>query len=83
MGMGTGHRAESEGVALQIDKQQIIDFLKSQGDQGKADQADKELPQKVDSDNTQHQNILERLGINPMDLVKQFMGGKGGGLPGL
>lgn len=66
---------------MQIDKQQIIDFLKEQGDQGKAEQADQQLPEQVDSDNPQDQSLLEQLGINPMDLVKKFMGG--GGLGGL
>jgi hypothetical protein len=66
---------------MQIDKQQIIDLLKNQGDQQKADQADQELPQQVDSENQEHQNILEKLGINPMDLVKQFT--SGGGFPKL
>ena len=66
---------------MQIDKQQIVEFLQQQGDQGKAQQADQELPQQVDSDNPEHQNLLERLGINPMDLVQKLMGGKGlGGL---
>lgn len=63
---------------MQIDKQQIIQLLQQQGDQQKADQADQELPQKVDSDSPEHRNLLEKLGINPMDLAKKFMGGGGG-----
>ena len=31
----------------------------------------------VDSDNQEHKNILEQLGINPMDLIKRFTSGKG------
>ena len=65
---------------MQIDKAQIVDFLRQQGDQQKADQADKELPQQVDSENTEHQNLLQKLGIDPMDLVKKLAGGGGGGL---
>ena len=65
---------------MQIDKQQILDLLKSQGDQTKAQQADQNLPQQVDTDNSEHQNLLQSLGINPMDLAKKFLGGRG--IPG-
>ena len=65
---------------MQIDKQQILQLLQNQGDQGKADQADQQLPDQVDTDDQQHQNILQSLGINPMDLAKNFLGGKG--IPG-
>ena len=66
---------------MQIDKSQILDMLKSQGQQDKAAQADSELPQQVDTD--QHAGMLQKLGISPMDLVKKFAGGSGGGLGGL
>jgi hypothetical protein len=62
---------------MQIPKQQILDMLKSQGDQDKAGQADKELPDTVDTD--QHSDLLSKLGIDP----KQFLSGLGGGLPNL
>ncbi|WP_026535135.1 hypothetical protein [Arthrobacter sp. H14] len=52
---------------MQIDKQQIIDFLKSRGEDQKADQATQELPDKVDTD--KDQGTLEKLGINPQDLT--------------
>lgn len=57
---------------MKIDKQQILDLLTSQGDTGKAQQADSELPQQVDTD--EHAGLLEKLGINPQDLL----GGAGG-----
>ncbi len=41
---------------MQIDKSQIIDMLKSQGDTGNAQQADQELPQQVDTE--QHAGLL-------------------------
>jgi hypothetical protein len=66
---------------MQIDKNQILEFLRSQGDDGKAQQADSELPDQVDTDNDQHQNLLQRLGVDPGALVQQFLGGRG--LPGL
>ena len=66
---------------MQFDKSQILDLLRSQGDTHKAEQADRELPQQVDTD--QHAGILERLGLNPADLVAKLAGGGGGGLGGL
>jgi hypothetical protein len=63
---------------VQIDKQQIIDLLRQQGDTQKADEANQQLPDKVDPE--QHSNLLERLGLNPQDLIKRFLGGK---IPGL
>ncbi len=62
---------------MQIDKQQIIDMLSQQGQQDQAQQAEQELPDQVDTDQPEHQNLLERLGINPMDLISKFTGGSG------
>lgn len=62
---------------MQFDKSQILDLLRSQGDQGKAEQADRELPQQVDTD--QHGGILEKLGLSPADLIAKLGGGGGGG----
>ncbi len=60
---------------MQIDKQQIIDMLKSKGDHDKADQAQSDLPDQVDTD--QHADKLSKLGVDPKDLT-----GGGGGLAG-
>ncbi len=65
---------------MQFDKSQILDLLKSQGDHDKAEQADQELPDKVDTD--QHSGLLEKLGLNPMDLISKLGGGGLGGLLG-
>jgi hypothetical protein len=68
---------------MQIDKDQILQLLRSQGDDAKAQQADQELPGQVDTD--EHAGILQKLGLNPMDLVKMLGGGgggQGGGLGG-
>lgn len=62
---------------MQIDKSQIIDMLKSQGDTGNAQQADQELPQQVDTE--QHAGLLEKFGLNPQDLISKFSGGGSGG----
>lgn len=66
---------------MQIDKQQILQLLQDRGEQDKARQADEELPQEVDTDNEQHQSILDRLGLDPKELAKKFLGNKG--IPGL
>jgi hypothetical protein len=61
---------------MQIDKNQIIELLKSQGDHGKAAQADQELPGQVDTD--ADAGLLGKLGLDPMDLIKMVTGGGGG-----
>jgi hypothetical protein len=66
---------------MQIDKNQILELLRSQGDDAKAQQADQELPGTVDTD--QHGGLLEKLGLSPMDLISKLGGGGGGGLGGL
>ncbi len=61
---------------MQIDKQQIIDHLKGKGDQDKADQAQSDLPDKVDTD--KDSGLLSKFGINPQDLLGKLPGGLGG-----
>jgi len=51
---------------MQIDKQQIIELLKSRGDHEQAAQAEQQLPDQVDTD--QHADQLGSLGVNPQDL---------------
>ncbi len=60
---------------MQIDKQQILQMLRSRGDDAKAGQAESELPDQVDTD--QHADLLGKLGINPADLLGG-LGGAGG-----
>ena len=66
---------------MQIDKNQILELLRSQGDDAKAQQADQELPGTVDTD--QHAGLLSKLGLDPADLIKMVTGGGGGALGGL
>ena len=61
---------------MQIVKSQIIELLKSRGDHDQAAQAESELPDKVDPQNDA--GLLEKLGINPQDLIGQLPGGLGG-----
>ena len=67
-------------LTVQIDKSQILDLLKSQGDDAKAQQADGELPDKVDTD--QHAGLLSKLGLDPGDLISKFGGGALGKIAG-
>lgn len=57
---------------MQIPKEQILEFLKSRGDQSQADQAGSELPDQVDTD--KDSGLLSKFNIDPKDL--------GGGLTG-
>ena len=63
---------------MQIDKQQIIELLRSRGNQDQADQAQSELPDQVDTD--QHADLLSKFGINPEELLGGGLGGLGGKL---
>ena len=66
---------------MKIDKQQILDLMQQQGEPGdpdKADQARDELPGQVDTDNAEHQNLLQRFGIDPQDLIAKLAGGRFG-----
>ena len=62
---------------MQIPKEQILEFLRSRGDQDKAQQAEGELPDQVDTD--QDQGLLSKYGIDVQDLMSKF----GGSIPGL
>ncbi len=69
---------------MQIDKNMVLELLRSQGKGDQASQADSELPSQVDTD--QHAGLLEKFGISPQDLLKLASGGGiggGGGLGGL
>ncbi len=67
---------------MQLDKGMILDFLREQGQQQQAQEAEQQLPDQVDTD--QHAGLLQKLGLDPMDLVKMLSGGggQGGGLGG-
>jgi hypothetical protein len=60
---------------MTIDKDQILQLLRSQGKNDQASQASSELPGKVDTDNAQHAGLLSKYGIDPSSI-----GGKLGGL---
>jgi hypothetical protein len=60
---------------MQFDKNQILELLRSQGDQQKAQQAEQELPQQVDTD--RDGGLLSKLGLNPQELIGRLAGGSG------
>jgi hypothetical protein len=60
---------------MQLDKDQVIGFIRDHGDADKAESAKQELPEKVDTD--QHGDLLAKYGVNPQDLLRK-LGGLGG-----
>ncbi len=52
---------------MEIPKEQILELLRSQGDHDKAQQADQELPDQVDTE--RDAGLLSRLGIDVDELV--------------
>ena len=67
---------------MQIDKDMVLQLLRSQGKDDQVGQADSELPSQVDTD--QDAGLLEKFGISPQDLIAMVTkgGGGGGGLAG-
>jgi hypothetical protein len=63
---------------VNIDKSQIIEMLKSRGEDAKAQKAQSELPEQVDTD--QHKGLLDSLGLDVGDLAKNLPGLGGLGL---
>lgn len=57
---------------MRIDKREIIEQLRGRGEDDIADQAETELPDEVDTD--EHRAELDRLGINPADLLGGISG---------
>ena len=52
---------------MEIPKQKVLELLRSRGDQDKVDQANKELPDKVDPD--RDLELFSRLGVEPSELL--------------
>ncbi|HZD73503.1 MAG TPA: hypothetical protein VE776_06400 [Actinomycetota bacterium] len=64
---------------MQIDKQAVLDLLREKGQQDQASQAEQQLPDQVDTD--KNADLLQRLGIDPREILEKFMGR--GGIPSL
>jgi len=65
---------------MNIDKDTILNMLRSNGQPTEADRAQQELPDQVDTD--QDAGLLDKFGINPADLIAKFTGGGEGGIGG-
>lgn len=52
---------------MEIDKSQIVEFLKSKGDHDNANKAEAELPNKVDPE--QDRGLLSGFGVDPAELL--------------
>ncbi len=76
-----GGQPTRKEAPVQIPKDQILDLIRSRGDDAQAQQAQQELPDQVDPE--QHSGLLSKFGIDPQDLIAKFMGGGGGGGGGL
>jgi hypothetical protein len=59
---------------MNIDKDQLLQLLRSQGQHDKADQASAELPDKIDTGNAQHAGMLSKYGIDPGSLGDKLGG---------
>ena len=60
---------------MEIPKDKILDLLRERGDHDKVDQANRELPDRVDPE--RDRGILDQLGIDPQDLLGNLPGGLG------
>jgi hypothetical protein len=60
---------------MEIPKDQILQLLRSRGEDQKADQAQGELPDQVDPE--KHADLLQKLGIDPQELLSSLGGVSG------
>ena len=63
---------------MEIPKEKVLELLRSRGDNDKADQADQELPDQVDTE--RDSGLLSKFGIDPSELLGKLGGGN---IPGL
>lgn len=70
-------RCPTSGKAsgMRTEKSQILDLLRTRGDDAAAERADRELPDQVDIH--EHRGVLDELGVDPMALASEFAGGGG------
>ena len=60
---------------MEIPKEQILNLIRERMGDGKAQEADQELPEQVDPE--QHSGLLEKFGVNPQELLSGGLGGIG------
>jgi hypothetical protein len=71
--------APGKGAVMKIDKDQILNLIRQFGDKDKAGEAEQTLPQEVDTDNSEHANMLSRFGLDPAK-IEGLLGKLPGGL---
>lgn len=59
---------------MNIDKNQIVEMLRSSGKHDQANQVSNTLPDQVDTDSPEHQNLLSKLGIDIGDFTDKLGG---------
>ncbi len=59
---------------MKIDKEQVVEHLRSLGKSDQADKAQQELPDQVDTDDDSHQSLLSKFGADPSALKDKFGG---------
>lgn len=57
----------------QIPKAVVVEQIRSRSGAEKANEADKEMPDKLDTDNDAE--LLQKYGISPDEIIQQFGGG--------
>jgi hypothetical protein len=57
----------------QIPKAMVVEQIRSRSGAEKANEADKEMPDKLDTDNDA--GLLQKYGISPDEIIQQFGGG--------
>ena len=62
---------------MQIPKDEILDLLRSRGQNDKASRAEEALPDEVDT--VEDAALLQELGIEPLDIIGALGGGGWGG----
>jgi hypothetical protein len=67
MADGYAATATTQEETMEIPKDRILQLLRDRGDHDAAQDADQQLPDKVDTD--QHADLLGKLGIDPTDLL--------------
>ncbi len=65
---------------MQIDKEQVLELLRSKAEGERVEQAERELPDQMDTD--QHADLLSGYGLGPQELIAKLGGGPLGGLTG-
>ena len=60
---------------MEIPKDKVVELLRERGENDKAEQADKELPDQVDHE--QHGDLLQKYAVEPKELADKLPGGIG------